>query len=312
MIVNPSYVSAKGGSTLNQLHNVMVAYYAACDSAYQADSTSFLSVCANNDTINFYKVTGISSEMLLAYRAIILQELEEYLHNNLNFKPDGNDCLICSDSALVKLGRIERATKGQMANSITINDLIDLRSLLDTLGYCHQNSSTKKITSCIGATMGERFALADIARKLDTAICNINHACNVAYQNDSLLLMKICDDNDLDAFYSFIGVSNMQLKNIFDLSMSGLELFTAAHPNHQFTLPACKPCEEFALSIIADQLWRTHGFLPAAYGDYDNLSDWECQKRCSKDQGSMNPHYSSFDACLRACLNEIRLNNYGK
>lgn len=310
--VNPTFSSTKGGSTLNQLRNVMVAYYAACDSAYQADSTTFLSICANNDTTNFYKVTGLSSEMLMVYRAIILQELEECLYNNPNFKPDGNDCLTCYDSALVKIGRIEHATKGQMAYAITSNDLIDMQSLLDTLVYCHQNSTTKKITSCISATMGERFALAEIVRKLDTAICDINHACNVAYKNDSILLMKICDDNDFDAFYSFIGVSNTQLKDIFDLSMSGLELFTAAHPNHQFTLPSCKPCDEFALSIIADQLWRTHGFLPAAYGYYDHLTDWECQKRCSKDQGSMELHYSSFDACLRACLNEIWLNNYDK
>lgn len=305
-VVNPSYVSVKEDSILKQFRSVIVAYYAACDSAYRADSTTFLSICANNDTTNFYKVTGISSEMLRTYRAIMLQELEACLNNNPNFKPDEKDCLTCSDSALVKIGRIEHATKGQMANAITSNDLIDLRSLWDTLAYCHQNSSTKRITSCISAVMGERFALAEIVRKLDTAICNINHACNVAYKNDSIFLMQICNDNDLDAFYSFVGVSNTQLKDIFDLSMSGLEVFTAAHPNFKFTLPTCESCEKFALPIIANQLWITHGFLPAAYGDFDHLNTWECQKRCSKDQSSSNPQYETFSACLTACENEIK------
>ena len=157
-IVNPSYVSAKGGSTLNQLRNVMVAYYAACDSAYQADSTTFLSVCANNDTTNFLKVTGISSEMMAAYRTLALQELEDFVKDNPSFKPDENPCTSCSYNALPRLGTLASATSGHMAALVPFKiGGNDRQRLANCISWCEIMTTPCGMTACISACMGEYY-----------------------------------------------------------------------------------------------------------------------------------------------------------
>ena len=159
-IVNPSYVSAKGGSTLNQLRNVMVAYYAACDSAYQADSTTFLSVCANNDTTNFLKVTGISAELLSAYRSLALQELEDFIKDNPNFKPDENPCTSCSYNALPRLGTLASATSGHMAALVPFKiGGNDRQRLANCISWCEIMTTPCGMTACISACMGEYVSI---------------------------------------------------------------------------------------------------------------------------------------------------------
>lgn len=155
-IVNPSYVSAKGGSTLDQLRNVMVAYYTACDSAYQADSTTFLSACANNDTTNFLKVTGISSEMLSAYRSLALQELEDFIKDNPSFKPDENPCTSCSYNALPRLGALASATSGHMVALAPFKiGGNDRQRLANCISWCEMMTTPCGMTACLSACMGE-------------------------------------------------------------------------------------------------------------------------------------------------------------
>lgn len=157
-ITNPSFPSAKGYSTQNQLRNVMVAYYAACDSAYQADSTTFLSVCANNDTTNFLKVTGISSEMMAAYHALALQELEDFVNDNPNFKPDENPCASCSYNALPRLGTLASATSGHMAALVPFKiGENDRQRLANCISWCEMMTTPCGMTACVSACMGEYY-----------------------------------------------------------------------------------------------------------------------------------------------------------
>ena len=154
--IHPSYLSTKGGSTLNQLQNVMAAYFAACDSAYQADSATFLTVCANNDTINFLKVTGISAELLSTYRTLALQELEDFVKDNPTFKPDENPCTSCSYNALPRLAAIASATSGHMAALIPFKiGGNDRQRLANCISWCEIMTTPCGMSACLSACMGE-------------------------------------------------------------------------------------------------------------------------------------------------------------
>ena len=202
-ITNPSFPSAKGNSTLNHLRNVMVAYYAACDSAYQADSTTFLSVCANNDTTNFLKVTGISSEMMATYHTLALQELEDFVKDNPSFKPDENPCTSCSYNALPRLGTLASATSGHMAALVPFKiGGNDRQRLANCISWCEMMTTPCGMTACISACMGEYI--------------NINpyDLFGVRLKSYFVSLKKMIDDKDFSDYEDGLNKAQLLLNTI--------------------------------------------------------------------------------------------------
>lgn len=302
--INPTFSSTKGGTTINQLRNVMVAYYAACDSAYQADSTTFLSICANNDTTNFYKVTGISAEMLSTYRTLALQEYEEFLKDNPNFKPDDTPCLSCINDALPRLGTILSLTSGHIANVFSENIGNNTRShLANSIYKCHQTKPFD-MPICLSSSVGEKFLLLSIRKSLDSAICELNNLCNIAYQKDSIALLQICENNDTSAFYILTGVSKSLLSEIVMFADKGIDVFMQLNPDYQFDNKPCTSCGYYALPRYGEQLWITHGHLPASYEYYFYpIDSWDCTRTCYEN----NSTYEDRAYCIAQCENYLML-----
>lgn len=296
-----SAYSAKGGSTLNQLRDVMVAYYAACDSAYQADSTVFLSVCANNDISGFLNMTNISNETIAAFSSLALKELDEYLKDNPDFKPDN---ILCSDFSLPLLGKTISLTSGHLASIVSSNLGMNNRIYLENCIYLYSMNKSNDVVIGLSAGIGEEYLLYSIRRSLDSAVCELNHLCNIAYQKDSLSLLQICDDNNISDFLRMTGVSQKLLSEIVIFATHGLNVFQQLNPDYQFDDKPCSSCGSFALPHYGNQLWITHGHLPASYEYYDYpIDSWDCTRRCYTNYSN----YEDRAYCIAQCENYLML-----
>lgn len=155
--ISSSFSNMKGRATADNLLNALVSYFTVCDSAYHSDSTTFLSVCANSDTTNFLKVTGISSELLSAYRSLALQELEDFVKDNPNFKPDENSCTSCSYNALPRLGYLATATSGNLTALIPSSPKeYDYYAIFNAIS-CYKDLPDVHFATCICAQIGDYF-----------------------------------------------------------------------------------------------------------------------------------------------------------
>lgn len=296
--VNPAFSSTKGGTTLNQLRNVMVAYYAACDSAFQADSTTFLSVCANNDTTNFLKVTGISSEMMAAYRTLALQELEDFVKDNPNFKPDENPCTSCSYNALPRLGTLASATSGHMAALVPFKiGGNDRQRLANCISWCEIMTTPCGMTACISACMGEYYQVNyHIFDRSHEIILCLTKACDDAYKQDSVEFLNICKSNDYDAFLSCIGISEELHLQMGELMMYEVQAF--AEENPELVKEADSPCHDcamYALPRIGDAVSNHSGNLEQiAYLSLDHCL-FVCGLGCTSVP-------AAYPECVLACM----------
>lgn len=300
-IVNPSYVSAKGGSTLNQLRNVMVAYYAACDSAYQADSTTFLSICANNDTINFLKVTGISSELLSAYRSLALQEYVEFLKDNPDFKFDEKPCASCANSALPRFGILSSKTSGHLSALIPLkieND--NLTHLLNCIKKCEEITTSNRLAMCLSTCIAEKYDDNYVPyKRTHNVLIHFFSVCDSAYLNDSSLFVNICDKDDTVRFLEMINVSdveyNLMLKEIAD------DYIISSRKYKGESASPCTSCGNGSLTNIANAEIASQGTLAIVCRDIDDYAF--CLSMCSAACGILGifcPPAALF--CLSQCL----------
>lgn len=306
-IVNPSYVSAKGGSTLNQLRNVMVAYYAACDSTYQADSTSFLSVCANNDTVNFLNVTGISRDMLCAYQILALSENEDYIHNHPDLIKEVSACSECQEYALSRLGELASQTQGHMSALVPDNISEINRDQLNRIIYACRSNNSHVMTACISANMRE------MARELLTKYLNVfwQH-CDYAYVHSPDLLETACEKEDFNQFCSIINLPERVFDEIIGLANVSYIDFIQNNPNYVFDVDTCKTCSQSSLY----ELWNNIVDLHNVIGEINDIApDYfdsimytvapvdECLYRCK-----YLFHYS--DRALVTCYEDCMLGKF--
>lgn len=244
-IVNPSYVSAKGGSTLNQLRNVMVAYYAACDSAYQADSATFLSVCANNDTINFLKVTGISSELISAYQSFALTENEDYIRDHPGFIKEVSPCSDCQEYALLRLGNLASVTNGHLTALIPESSVDINRDQLNRIIYACRCNDSHIMVACISSS------LSYMAKQQLSSMLNVfwQH-CDYAYVNSPALLKNACEKENFTQFYSVTNLSQDFFDVLIGLANLSYFEFIQNNPNYEFKGDTCSTCLQSSLPEI--------------------------------------------------------------
>lgn len=309
--INPTFSSTKGGTTLNQLRNVMVAYYAACDSAYQADSTTFLYICDNNDTTSFLNITGISVEMIAAYRSYVLQELNMFLSDNPNFKPEytpNNGSLI---SPLQYISSIESATSGHMAELVPSYISEDIQYLILNYTYNLQTmNSTFTMTACIAANIGEYYKLNYSIYRLRNALFIFNSACDSAYQSDSIMFGKICEDADLDEFDKMVGVSSSLLNEICLFTQLSYQQFVDENPDYKFEDTYCSSCTNNPLSQIAYVQSVTHGHTADLLPEVDRMRrewilTWNCWRMCTRKYGASIEAIHCMNGCELEMLYEL-------
>lgn len=255
-IVNPSYVSAKGGSTLNQLRNVMVAYYAACDSAYQADSATFLSVCANNDTINFLKVTGISSELISAYQSFALTENEDYIRDHPGFIKEVSPCSDCQEYALLRLGNLASVTNGHLTALIPESSVDINRDQLNRIIYACRCSAPNIMVACISACMRD-MAREQLAKKINS----FWEHCDYAYEHSPELLATACEKEDFDQFCSIINFPQRSFDEILGLANVSFIDFMQNNPNYVFDVDTCKTCSQSSLYELWNNIVDLHNII---------------------------------------------------
>ena len=156
--VNNSFCPYKVSTISNQLRNAMMAFYSACDRAYHNDSTAFLSICDNNDTADFIRVTGVSSQMLLDFQALVLQELENFCALNPTYTPGENNHKEYANSPLSTIGALSGATSGHLSDlypsSLTEYDYYNM---MDAILMYAEEDSPFVITTSICALLGAYF-----------------------------------------------------------------------------------------------------------------------------------------------------------
>lgn len=243
--VNPTFSSTKGGTTLNQLRNVMVAYYAACDSAYQADSTTFLSICANNDTTNFLNVTGITRDMLYAYQTLALSENEDYIHDYPDLIKEVSACSECQEYALSSLGELASQTQGHLSAFVPENTNEINRDHLNRIIYACQCNNPHVMTACISGNMRE-MAHELLAKKLNV----FWEHCDYAYVNSPKLLQTACEKEDFDQFYIITNLTQVFFDEIIGLANVSFNDFILNNPNYDFKGDTCSTCMQTSLSDI--------------------------------------------------------------
>ena len=257
-IVNPSYVSAKGGSTLNQLRNVMVAYYAACDSAYQADSTSFLLACANSDTTNFLKVTGMSFGLISAYQSLALIENEDYISNHPDLIKEVTQCSICQEHALPRLGNLASQTNGHLSALIPESSVDINRDQLNRIIYTCRCSAPNIMVACISACMRD-MAREQLAKKINS----FWEHCDYAYEHSPELLATACEKEDFDQFCSIINFPQRAFDEILGLANVSFVDFMQNNPNYTFNVDTCKSCSQASLYALWNNIVELHDVFAA-------------------------------------------------
>lgn len=237
--------STKGGTTINQLRNVMVAYYAACDSAYQADSTAFLSACANNDTTNFLNVTGLSYEMLISYQSLALAENDNYLNSNPGLKKEITPCVSCQENALSLLGNLASQTQGHLTALIPKSTIGMDRDRLNHIIYACRCSNPSIMVACISSSLGY---LAK--QQLDLMLDDFWQHCDSAYVNSPALLQKACEENNLEQFYRLTNLSQSFFDDLIGLANISYSEFLQNNPNNEFNEAPCSACLQSSLPEI--------------------------------------------------------------
>ena len=158
LAVNSSFLPDKVSTTSNQLRNAILAFYSACDRAYQDDSTAFLSICDNNDTADFIRVTGVSCQMLLDFQTLVLQEVESISALNPTYTPGENINKEYANSPLSTIGALSGATSGHLSDlypsSLTEYDYYNM---MDAILMYAEEDSPFVITTSICALLGAYF-----------------------------------------------------------------------------------------------------------------------------------------------------------
>ena len=309
--VNPTFSSAKGGTTINQLRNVMVAYYAACDSAYQADSITFLSICNNNDTAGFLSTTGISVEMIASYQSLILQELNAFLLDNPDFKSEYCPISGSVDTPLQYIGSIESSTSGHMADLIPNYISDDVRYLIVNYTYNIQTVTSPFIlTACVTVNIGENYKLNYPIYRLRNALYLFDVACDSAYQCDSIMFEKICEEGDLDNFDKMIGVSSSLLNEISTFAQLSYQQFVTENPDYKFEDTHCLSCMNNPLSQIAYVQNATHGHTANMLPEVDRMRrewimTWNCWRMCTSTYGASVEAIHCMNGCELEMLYEL-------
>lgn len=303
--------SSKGSSTLNQLRNVLVAYYAACDSAYQADSTAFLAVCSNNDTASFLNITGISVEMVESFCSYVLQDLNSFLLVNSSFVPEHTPSNESFVFPLQNIGSIESTTSGHMADLIPSNIAEDVHRLILSNAYNIQTMESHfTMAACMAANIGDYYKLNYSLYKLRNALYIFNTACDSAYQSDSILFDKICKEADLDRFDKMIGVTTSLLNEIRTYAQWSYQQFIMENPNYTFENTYCSSCIENPLAQIAYVQSTTHGHTANLLPEVDRMNQewimtWNCWKICTRKYGAGLSAIHCMNGCAMEMLYEL-------
>ncbi|MBP3764030.1 MAG: hypothetical protein J6I49_09185 [Bacteroidales bacterium] len=246
-IVNPSYVSAKGGMTLEQLRNAMVAYYAACDRAYQDDSTTFLSVCANSDMTNFLTITGLTSEAITDYQTLALSENEDYINKHPNLIKEVIQRFSCQEYPLPRLGKLASQTNGHLSALIPESAVEINRDHLNSIIYACRCDNPHIMAARISSS------LSYMAKRQLSSMLNVfwRH-CDYAYVNSPTLLKGTCEKEDHNLFYEVTKLSQDFFDELIGLANVSYSEFIEDNPDYDFTGngDTCSKCQQPSLIEI--------------------------------------------------------------
>lgn len=173
----------KSATASEQFANAIIAYYDACDNAYQANSSAFLDACNDEDIETFLNIIGVSEELLDTYKTSALQKLEEFIKDNPNHSFDETICTSCSTNALSQIGEFVSQSSGNSATIISaIVTSFDCQRLIDCI-YCFREVESSSlfsinISACLGSyicnDLLEKSTLGSFSHEDNTIIFDID------------------------------------------------------------------------------------------------------------------------------------------
>ena len=113
-----SVLSTKSSTVWNSLKMALCEFNLACNNAYSNDSINFITICNNNDTTQFYVVTGLTHASVNNLYLLTQEAVNLFLSNNPTYEFNTEPCNQCMEEGLPWLGYALTLTHGHLPASI--------------------------------------------------------------------------------------------------------------------------------------------------------------------------------------------------
>ena len=131
---------------------------------------------------------------------------------------------------------------------------------------CQKETTTtdKKEVIKQGVKQQKEITEIDYTGYFDNTIQVLNKIyslCNIVYHEDSLSILSVCLENNLEGFYNLLGISEIDVNYYSDIIAQDIHDFMDAYPEYTSTNTGCSECSATALVSIGNALSATNGHL---------------------------------------------------
>ncbi len=104
---------------LDNAYFAVKTIYRLADSAYSADSVTFMTACNTNNLDDFYSIIGLSQTQIEALTDAITEDANYFAVNHPEYPVEEEPCSDCVSSALPNLGAAVSARNGHLTQALS-------------------------------------------------------------------------------------------------------------------------------------------------------------------------------------------------